>query len=132
MAKYLLRYSSDVVKSPVLAKTVLETKVLINVLRAEISYDEASIIVDVPGDEKTQEKVVKAFKSQGIEVVKLDEGIVRDIKGCIDCGACIAVCPVEAIYFKEDLSIEIDRKECIRCGSCVEVCPFKAIKIQEL
>lgn len=128
MSKYLLEYSSDVVSSPILSKVVVETGVLINVLKAEIEADKASIVIDIPREEK---KVIEKFKSTGVRVKKLDENIKRDIEDCIDCGACVSLCPTGAIYFTKDWSIEVDKGECIRCGACVLACPMKAMEITE-
>lgn len=44
---------------------------------------------------------------------------------CINCGACAAACPVEAISEK-DGKMEIDPNKCIECGSCAAVCPVGA------
>ncbi len=45
---------------------------------------------------------------------------------CINCGACEAECPVEAISEGEESYI-IDPDLCTECGSCAEVCPNDAI-----
>jgi len=129
MSKYLLEYSADIVDSPVLSKAIIETGALINILRADIEYDTATIVVDISEDE---DRVIKKFNELGVSVKKLDETIMKDIEGCIDCGACISICPTGAIYFKEDWSIEVDKGECIRCGACVLACPMKALSIQEI
>ncbi len=42
---------------------------------------------------------------------------------CIECGACIRVCPVDAV--SEDFVVDDDL--CTRCNSCIEVCPVDAI-----
>lgn len=44
---------------------------------------------------------------------------------CIECGACAAVCPVDAIAPGEG-QYNIDEK-CIDCGSCAATCPVGAI-----
>jgi ferredoxin len=45
---------------------------------------------------------------------------------CINCGACIDECPVEAISQGDEISV-IDPEKCTDCGACVEVCPTEAI-----
>jgi ferredoxin len=45
---------------------------------------------------------------------------------CINCGACAAQCPVEAISQGADKYV-IDAAKCIDCGACKEVCPSNAI-----
>ena len=45
---------------------------------------------------------------------------------CIGCGACIAVCPHDAISLKDGKAV-IDQKKCNKCFDCIEICPVKAI-----
>ncbi len=51
-----------------------------------------------------------------------------DKNKCIGCGTCGAICPVEAISFK-DGKATIDKKKCIHCGACEASCPVNAIKL---
>jgi len=45
---------------------------------------------------------------------------------CGQCGGCVAVCPVDAIYLSPD-RLEIDNDICISCGDCVQACPVGAL-----
>ncbi len=45
---------------------------------------------------------------------------------CVNCGACISECPVDAISEGPDKYV-IDPDACIDCGSCVAACPNDAI-----
>ena len=47
---------------------------------------------------------------------------------CTGCGACISVCPVSAISFRDRI-VQNDRTLCTGCGACVEVCPNEAREI---
>lgn len=51
---------------------------------------------------------------------------VADPKKCIGCGACLAVCPEDAITLVGGKAV-IDGEACIGCGECMTVCPVKAI-----
>ncbi len=44
---------------------------------------------------------------------------------CIDCGACEAGCPVQAIS-EGDGKMVIDPEKCIECGACADNCPVGA------
>jgi ferredoxin len=39
---------------------------------------------------------------------------------------CVAVCPMECFY-QDEMMLYIDPVECIDCGACVPVCPVSAI-----
>jgi ferredoxin len=45
---------------------------------------------------------------------------------CQMCGACIDVCPTEAIS-EGDPKYVIDPEKCADCGECVDACPTGAI-----
>jgi ferredoxin len=45
---------------------------------------------------------------------------------CAYCGACVGVCPTQAIVLK-DTRIYIDEKKCINCGACIKICPVGAM-----
>lgn len=45
---------------------------------------------------------------------------------CKSCGACVTVCPVNAIVPTDDGFVATDREKCLVCGACAAVCPPKA------
>jgi len=45
---------------------------------------------------------------------------------CINCGACVSECPVEAIKPGAKFH-EISEELCVDCGACVPSCPVDAI-----
>lgn len=55
--------------------------------------------------------------------VKVDED------KCNACGACVKVCPVEAIVIVEGVAV-VDPEKCVDCGTCVDECPNKAISLE--
>jgi formate dehydrogenase iron-sulfur subunit len=64
-------------------------------------------------------------------VVTLDQGRPgeRSISiSCMHCSdaPCMAVCPVKAIYQREDGIVLVNKKVCIGCGYCFMACPFGA------
>lgn len=44
---------------------------------------------------------------------------------CINCGACAATCPVNAITEGEAIYV-INPETCVSCGGCAGVCPVDA------
>lgn len=50
---------------------------------------------------------------------------------CIDCGACVSVCPVNKHSITLDrMKHEVNRDiDCIGCGKCIEICPKEALSL---
>ena len=52
-----------------------------------------------------------------------------DKKNCCACGACMNICPKNAIKMQEDeygfLYPRIDEKKCVQCGACQKVCAYQ-------
>lgn len=55
--------------------------------------------------------------------------LCEEKKDCCACGACVNICPKQAISLKSDengfLFPKIDTQKCIECGLCKNVCDFK-------
>ena len=49
-------------------------------------------------------------------------------KKCVMCGACIDICPVDAISKNNDKAL-INSKVCLGCGECLCVCLYDAISV---
>jgi len=50
-------------------------------------------------------------------------GGLPNINVCNQCGACINVCPVEALYRDKNGVVRLDNKKCTSCLMCVGFCP---------
>ena len=50
-----------------------------------------------------------------------------DTKRCIKCGASSAICPQNAICFKNN-EFYVNKSRCIGCGKCFDVCPQNCIE----
>jgi ferredoxin len=130
MNKYVLKYSAEEAKRPLLAEAVLKTGVLVNILIADVEYSSGRMVVSVLGDGKQQEKLVGYLRERGVEVEKLEGNILKDEDKCVDCCECYGVCPTKAILIKDNRML-LDNDDCIRCKACIEVCPTRALSLRE-
>lgn len=48
---------------------------------------------------------------------------------CYGCGACIALCPVDALSLESLLAI-VDEPKCTHCEHCIPACPVFALEIK--
>ena len=127
MMRILLRFSEKIVEEPIISQIILDLKVPINIITAQVSSKGGEVLVEIP--DESLEKVVKEFRTRGA-AVSIPKLIEVDSEKCISCGACITLCPVEAITIDEDASVIFDKEKCIgsTCGACVDACPSRAIR----
>lgn len=52
----------------------------------------------------------------------------RITETCNGCGACVKLCPVEAIEGEKKSLHVIDKALCIECGVCGRICPVEAVR----
>ena len=130
MDRILLRFSEENVEEPITSQIILELGIPLRIVTATVNSLGGDILVEVPAVHV--EKVVQAFRAKGV-VVKFPKLIEVDSDKCFDCGACYALCPVDAIVYDEDYSVVFDEKTCIGspCGLCVDACPARAITLVE-
>ena len=120
-------YDKVHVDRPVLASVVAKTGALINILEAKVTPGGGEVVVDVL-DEAQVERVVEAFKEEGVAVKELTKHLEVDVTKCVACGACVSPCPVGAIKV-EGGTVEVDEAKCVRCQACVKACPMRAIRL---
>ncbi|MDK2833135.1 MAG: L-aspartate semialdehyde sulfurtransferase ferredoxin [Methanolobus sp.] len=125
--KIKITISGETVVKPIIAESILETGVLLNVSQAHFDRSQGEIVADVM--EEHYEKVYKALSSRGARVTRLDSPIEWNEDECVECSACISVCPTKVFSLEEDYSLRVDKAKCIQCGTCVEMCPQRALTL---
>ncbi len=128
MARILLRFSEKIVEKPVTAEVILEHKAPLSIIAAHVNSHGGEILAEVPS--ANVKKVAEAFRQKGATVT-FPKLIEKDEEECIECGACVSLCPVKAITFENDFSVAFNREKCIGspCGRCVDACPARAIRL---
>jgi NAD-dependent dihydropyrimidine dehydrogenase PreA subunit len=125
--KLLINFSKGKGRKPIIAQVVRDTGVLINVERALIDSSEGEALIEVPDD---QCKLVRdSMADLGARVRILEHGIHYDKSECVDCGACISICPREVFAFDREWKLVCTEEKCILCGKCVDACPHRALTL---
>jgi ferredoxin len=125
--KLLVNFSRGKGRKPIIAQVVRDTGVLINVERAIIDSSEGEALIDVPDDQC--QLVRDTLLSLGAKVHILEHGVSLDESECVDCGACISICPREVFSFDPEWKLNLDEKKCVLCGKCVDACPSHALTL---
>jgi ferredoxin len=127
MVRILLSFSENVVEKPIISEIILELKVPINIITAHIDSKSGEVLAEV--EDEVLQKVVKKFRERGA-TVSIPKLIEIDREECISCGACITLCPVEAITVDKEASVVFNQEKCLgsTCSACVDACPSRAIK----
>lgn len=127
--KAWLNFSPKMVNQAVITNLIKNYDVSFNILRADINPKGGKMLVEISGPEA--EEGIKYIEKAGIEVSRVKRVVKKDEELCIDCGACVSLCPVKAILIEDDWTIGVDDKECVGCKLCTYSCPTKAIKVVE-
>jgi NAD-dependent dihydropyrimidine dehydrogenase PreA subunit len=124
----MLRFSKDIADKPITSEVILEQGSPVNILSAHMNQQGGEILVDI--NSGNAEKIINAFREKGV-IVDVKRLIEKDDEKCIDCGACVSLCPMDALSFDEDYSVILSEALCngVTCGLCVDACTTKAIKL---
>ncbi|MEM3546876.1 MAG: 4Fe-4S binding protein [Candidatus Bathyarchaeia archaeon] len=126
MVKILLRFHRGLMREPITSTVILEKGVKINILKAFVHERGGEMLIEV-SDEYADE-IIRAFESKGVEVI-LRRTISVDSDKCIHCGACLSLCPADAIKLSQEYTVSFDESKCVACGICVDACPMRAISL---
>lgn len=127
--KLLLTFSRrgrhDSRSEPVIARIVKETGVLINVEKANIDSTAGEVLIDIPDSDA--DLIRLRLAEMGVSVRIMENAIVLNEDECVDCGACISICPQEVFSFDEEWRLRVSEERCVLCGKCILACPHSAL-----
>jgi ferredoxin len=104
---------------------ILKHNISFNILKFSTTSNGINLLLEVPED-KTKE-IAETLRSNDIQVNKKGR-IILDEDKCIHCGACISLCPTDALRFVDSKEVEFEGNKCIGCLICQDACPRGAIK----
>jgi len=129
--RMVLRFPEDLLDQPVISTAVSRYNLHFNILRAHVTpQSEGLVVLGLEGKTEDVEAAVQWFEEQGVDVKPLESAVVRDEEVCTHCGACVVVCPSDALAMDPKThEVRFDPDECVACGACVPVCPPRAMSI---
>jgi len=104
---------------------ILKYDITFNILKFSTGSAGINVLLDIP-EEKVKTITESLIKSNII--VNKKGRVIVDIENCIDCGACISLCPTDALYFNNEERLGFSYESCIGCLLCLDSCPRYAIE----
>ncbi len=125
----LLIFRKEIMYKPIIYRIARDFNIEFNVLEAKIfPKQEGRIILELKGTKAEIQDTLNYFETEGVEARKLSDQIRKDDNICVHCGACTAVCRVDALYIdRETMRVLFDSEKCVACGLCMKACPVNAI-----
>ncbi|OGC25131.1 (Fe-S)-binding protein [candidate division WOR-1 bacterium RIFOXYB2_FULL_37_13] len=130
--KIVINFPKDLIDRPIVYKLIKEYDLEFNILKASITPDSEGIMVlELMGDKKKIDDGIKYLKDQGVKIESLSKDIKVNWDKCIQCGACVSICPTEALYIsdRKTMKVDFDAEKCIACELCIRPCPPRAIEV---
>ena len=104
---------------------ILKYDISFNILKFSTGSSGINLLLNIPEDKV--KAITESLKKNNIIVNKKGRVIINDDK-CIDCGACISLCPTDALHFNSEDRLEFSYEKCIGCLLCLDSCPRYAIE----
>ena len=108
-----------------LVNEILKQEISFNILKFSTGTGGINLLLDVP-EEKIQ-AITESLKKNNVIVNKKGR-VIFDNEKCINCGACVSLCPTEALQMNEDFELIFLEEKCIGCHLCIDSCPRFAIE----
>ncbi len=96
-----------------------------NILKFSTDSRGINLLLDIPEDKIAD--IAESLKKQNVVINKRGRVAVNKDK-CIDCGACVSLCPTDALHLASDYRLEFTEDKCIGCLLCFDACPRVAIE----
>lgn len=126
----LLIFKSNIMYKPVIYRLARDFDLIFNILEAKIlPRREGRILLELRGEDDEIEKGTDFLKEHQVVVEHLEDKVWREDDLCIHCGACVGLCPTEALSLNPPrMDVVFDVHKCVACGMCGLACPFGAMK----
>ncbi|MBU4312859.1 MAG: 4Fe-4S binding protein [Candidatus Omnitrophica bacterium] len=129
--KIVLKFPHRLVDQPVICRMVKDYGLEFNILKAYVTpREEGLLVLELSGDDKNFDKAIAYAKKLGVSVQPLSKDIKRNEKKCTHCGACVPICPTEALVVDpKTRRVDFYSEKCIACELCINACPPRAMEL---
>ena len=129
--KIVIKFPHRLVEQPIVYRMVKDHELEFNILKAYVTpKEEGLLVLELTGEDKNFDSAFSYLKKLGVSVQPLSKDIKRDEDKCTHCGACVPICPTEALVVDpKTRKVEFYNEKCIACELCIKACPPRAMEL---
>jgi len=130
----MLHYPKRLTEKPIISNLIKKFDLTVNISKARIDRDEeGTMIIEISGIRKNVDAGIKYLKDIGISLKAVSKIMRRIDEKCTHCGACITICPTDALTIEDrnKMLVSFIENKCIACGLCITACPYRAMELIE-
>lgn len=129
--RIVLHFPHRLVDQPIVYRLVKDFNLRFNILKASVTpQEEGLMVLELSGEKDNYNSGIKYLKECGVKIQPLSRDVVRNEAKCTDCGACVPICPTQALEVDpKTRKVIFHNKKCIACELCVKICPTRAMEI---
>ncbi|MFH1479428.1 MAG: NIL domain-containing protein [Candidatus Omnitrophota bacterium] len=129
--RIVLKFPHRLVDQPIVYRMVKDFDLSFNILKAFVTpKEEGLMVLELKGEDKNFKKAIEFAKSIGVRVEELSKDIKRNDKICTHCGACVPICPTQALVIDpKTRKVDFYNEKCIACELCIKACPPRAMEL---
>lgn len=106
--KAWLNFSPEIVNQAVISDLIKNFDITFNILKANITPKGGEMLIEIRGNQA--QDGIEFLEGQGINLTPAKRVVKKDEEKCVDCGACVSLCPVSAITIDEGWKVELMTK----------------------
>ena len=129
--RVVLQFPPRLVEQPIIYRLVKDYNLVLNILKASVTpKEEGLLVLELSGARKDYDKGIRYLTDTGVRVQSLGQNVTRNEARCTHCGACVAICPTDALALDTATRrVNFHPDRCTACELCVLACPPRAMEV---
>ncbi len=130
--RVVLHFPHRLIDRPIVYMLIKEYNLVMNILKASITpKEEGLMVVELSGEKTDFDRGLKYLEESGVIIDPIGRDIKRNDERCTSCGACVAICPADALVVDPiTRQVTFLDEKCIACEVCVKACPVGAMEVR--